>query len=324
MRITQFFIAVLALLVLWAGGRFLSRGASVRPERPGARADKPLSANILIPYPISTFLPQFFQQKTASSSVSEQIDAEPQVGARAAGLWNLSARETLWSQNSDAPQGIASLTKLMTALVARQYASSTAILTLTADDLAVESVNKDLRVGDQFTRDEALYFLLISSDNAIARAVGRTVFRGGIPEFVARMNRIAQELGMARTRFDDPVGLGKDVSSVSDLAVFARFVEQQYPELLSFSKYARLTIVTEQGRTFVLNNTNAILSQIPGFLGSKTGYTPEAGGSLLVVFKTDAGIFASIVLGSNDRFGDTNEILSWYSRRMSDTLKTLQ
>lgn len=305
-------------LLLWAGARFIA-DTLVRPAPYiPVRTESSQSSRI---EPLSTFLPWLAHvYEPSSPTPTPQQLSDPEVQAAAAGLVNMTLRQTLWSSHADNAEGIASLTKLMTSLVAREYATSSMLITIEQDDLNVDSVNKDLRVGDRFTLDEAFHFLLIPSDNAMAKAVARTVFHGGSQAFVKRMNQTAAALGMTHTSYEDPVGLGRDVSSVSDLAILARYIENNYPDLFSFSKYAHLTMVTEQGRVFELNNTNQILNQIPGIIGSKTGYTPETGGSLLVVFETQKGKFVSIVLGSPDRFGDTSAILSWYSRAMSDTL----
>ncbi len=305
-------------LLLWAGARFIADrfAGSVPYVPPYTQSLQNKSTE-----PLSTFLPWLAHvYEPFSPTPTPQGIPDPVVQAAGAGLVNMTTRQTLWAANPDGSEGIASLTKLMTSLVARENAASSTIITIGAEDLNVDSVNKDLRVGDRFTLDEAFHFLLISSDNAMAKAVARTVFHGNTSAFVDRMNRTAAALGMTHTSYEDPVGLGRDVSSVSDMAILARYIENHYPDLFSFSRYAHLTMMTEQGRVFELTNTNVILNQIPGIIGSKTGYTPEVGGSLLVVFETQKGKFVSIVLGSPDRFGDTSNILSWYSHSASDTL----
>ncbi len=318
MRIVVLVVLLASALLLWSGARFIANNLMASP---------PYIPRSAAPFqdqgtgPLSTYLPWLAHvYDPQSPTPSPQQIPDPVVQALGAGLVNMTTRQTLWAQNPDASEGIASLTKLMTSLLAREYAASSTVITIQPEDLDVDSVNKQLRVGDRFTLDEAFHFLLISSDNAMAKAVARTVFHGGIPVFVSRMNQTAAALGMTHTSYEDPVGLEHDVSSVSDMAILARYIETNYPDLFSFSRYAHLTMVTEQGRVFELNNTNVILNQIPGIIGSKTGYTPEVGGSLLVVFETQKGKFVSIVLSSPDRFGDTSAILSWYSHAMSDTL----
>lgn len=286
----------------------------------GVASLKPIAPAQSVSYPLVTYFPLFSRAQDLENQTPRENALFPDVYAQSAGLYNVSAQNPVWEYRADAPVGIASVTKLMTALLVKEYGDGK-LFTIATSDLAIESVNKDLRLGDQFTANEVMHFLLIASDNALAHAVQRTLFDTGADAFVSLMNQTAIDLGMTATHFSDAIGLGDNVSTASDLARFVQYVLAHQPDLLSFSRYAHLTMITEQGRTFTLTNTNQLISQIPGFIGSKTGYTPETGGSLLVVFETPHGTLASIVLGSPDRFGDTSRILSWYWNHLSDTMK---
>ncbi len=292
-----------------------SRGDGIYGASP-----QPLASAQSASYPFVTYVPLFSRVQEIGNQTAPADASLPDVYAQSAGLYNVSAENPVWEYRADVSIGIASVTKLMTALLVKEYGDGK-LFTIATNDVAIESVNKDLRLGDTFTANEAIHFLLIASDNALANVAQRMLFTNGKDAFVSMMNQTAADLGMTATHFSDAIGLGNNVSTASDLARFVRHLVTRQPDLLSFSRYAHLTMITEQGRTFVLSNTNQLISRIPGFIGSKTGYTPETGGSLLVVFETPQGTFASIVLGSPDRFGDTSRILSWYWNRVSDTMK---
>jgi D-alanyl-D-alanine endopeptidase (penicillin-binding protein 7) len=132
--------------------------------------------------------------------------------------------EVLFSKNPNAVLPIASITKLMTALVVTEAQQPLdEVLTVTQADVDTEKGSHSrLRVGTRLTRDEMLHLALMSSENRAAHALGRN-YPGGLPAFVNAMNRKAQQLGMTDTRYVDPTGLSSaNQSSAHDLAVLVK------------------------------------------------------------------------------------------------------
>ena len=147
--------------------------------------------------------------------------------------------------------------------------------------------------------------------NLLAREVASTT-----EAFVVQMNFTALvELEMQETRFYDAIGLAANISTANDLVKLTKAISQNYPEIFAISFYPSTTILAENGESYFLKNTNILVDKIPGLIGGKTGYTPEASGSLLVVFKVGTETLVSIILGSEDRFGDTSGLIQWYLRQ---------
>lgn len=301
----NFFLIVFFAVILFVAAQKTRFGFS------GSVVSSPLVTISPVPlatYPFITYLPV---PQTLKSPVPAPVE-NPSIQAQSAVLYSLTDEKIIFSHNLEQRLNVASITKLMTAYVARQKeVPGQRLFTITAEDLAVEYANPALAVGDQFTFEESLRFLLIASDNAIAHMLARETL-GSTAQFVAEMNATARSLGMTNTVFVDPIGLGDNLSTAYDLTRLAQKILQDYPSLFSISRYNQLTLISGSGKTFVLKNTNILVDKIPGFIGGKTGYTPTAGGSLLVIFKIKDQTLISIVLGSPDRFGDTSRLVQWY------------
>jgi D-alanyl-D-alanine carboxypeptidase len=198
----------------------------------------------------------------------------------------------------------------MTAVVAKEILPPETTILLSAEDLALEGHHPSFEPNDTLRLEEALYLLLISSDNSVAQAISRAVVTSA--EFVSKMNEKAALLGMSSTHFSNPSGLNGNVSTANDLLRLAQYIDAFHPNLWHISRQPAITIITKAEKTIELKNTNILIGKIPGLLGGKTGYTPEAAGSLLLLFDVGSERLLSVVLGSPDRFGDSQKIISWY------------
>lgn len=227
--------------------------------------------------------------------------------------------EVLVSKNALAVLPIASLTKLMTALVvvdARQPLGE--VLTITRDDIDTEKGSRSrLAVGVRLTRQEMLHLALMSSENRAANALGRH-FPGGLPGFVAAMNRKAREIGMADTRFAEPTGLSsQNQSSARDLALL---VDEAYRrELIRSLSVSPSREVSAGRQRLQYVNTNRLVNSERWDIGlQKTGYISEAG-RCLVMQATLAGrnlimVFLDSV-GRDSRLGDAGRVRRWLSEQ---------
>jgi D-alanyl-D-alanine endopeptidase (penicillin-binding protein 7) len=221
----------------------------------------------------------------------------------------------LFEKNSAAPMPIASLTKLMTALVvveAKQDMDEA--VTVTDDDVdRLKHSSSRLRVGTRLTRAAMLHIALMSSENRAASALGRH-FPGGRAAFVAAMNAKAASLGMLHTHYVEPTGLSSaNVSTAEDLSKLV-VAAQREPLIRAYSTDHDYTI-RQGGRPTPYRNTNRLISNASWDIGlQKTGYINEAG-RCMVLHATIKGRAVVMVFldaqGKFSRAADANRVRAW-------------
>jgi D-alanyl-D-alanine endopeptidase (penicillin-binding protein 7) len=223
--------------------------------------------------------------------------------------------EVLFAKNPDAVLPIASLTKLMTAMVmVEAKLPLDDAITVTSEDIDTEKNSSSrLAVGATLTRGELLHLALMSSENRAAHALGRS-FPGGLPAFVAAMNAKARMLGMADTRYVDPTGLNSgNQSSAKDLASLVKAAYQQplIRELSTSHEYA----VRVGSRQLQFHNTNSLVRNPSWDIGlQKTGYIVEAGRCLVMQAKMAGRKFIMVFLdsaGKYSRQADAERVRRW-------------
>ncbi len=225
--------------------------------------------------------------------------------------------ETLYAKRTDLPTPIASVTKLMTAMVVLDAGlAMNEFITITEDDIdTLKGTRSRLSVGTSLTRAELLQLALIASENRAATALGRS-YPGGIHAFVSAMNTKAKLLDMSRTHFVDSSGLNSaNVSTAEDLVKMVN-AAYQYPEIRQVTTTASHEVFAA-GRNYPISfvNTNGLVRKSDWSIGlSKTGFINEAG-RCLVMQANVAGQPLIIVLldsaGKNTRIGDANRIRKW-------------
>ncbi len=230
----------------------------------------------------------------------------------------------LYGKNSNAIMPIASITKLMTAVVvldANQPLEEE--LAVTYDDLDfVKGTRSRLGVGTLLTRGEMLKLALMASENRAASALGRH-YPGGLPAFVAAMNRKARDLGMTNTHFVDSTGLNpENVSTAADLV---KLVEAGYRHrvIREFTTSDSHYVSVEDGarnRILAFNNSNGLVRQGNWEIGlSKTGYISEAGRCLVMQALIGDKPVIIVLLdswGKLSRMADANRIKQWLEVQM--------
>lgn len=223
--------------------------------------------------------------------------------------------EVLFQKNATAVLPIASITKLMTALVVMEARlPMDEVLTITEEDRDTERHSSSrLRFGAQLTRQELLLLALMSSENRAASALGRN-YPGGLPAFVQAMNRKARELGMNDSHFVDSSGLSSsNVSSALDLA---RLVNAAYrnPTIRAFSTQTEHE-VNVLGRTLHYVSTNRLVRGGNWEIGlQKTGFISEAGRCLVMQAHVGGRNVVMVFLdseGNLTRFADANRVRDW-------------
>jgi len=223
--------------------------------------------------------------------------------------------EVVYMKNSEAVVPIASITKLMTAMVTldRDLDMSQRVVLSREDVDAIKGTRSRLRTGTTLTRDELLMLALMASENRAAHALGRT-YPGGTEAFVVAMNQKAADLGMTDSRFVDPTGLSAgNVSSARDLAKLVG-AAHGYERIREYSTRSAAT-VTAMGRKVSFHNTNGLVRNNHWEIGlSKTGYISEAGRCLVMRVRLASKDLIVVLLdswGKQSRIGDANRIRKW-------------
>lgn len=264
------------------------------------------------------------------AAVHEDDGAGPieQIKSASVAVIDQSTGDVLYEKNADAVVPIASITKLMTAMVALDVQPSlTETLTITEADVdPLKGTHSRLAVGTQLTREEMLRLALMSSENRAASALSR-YYPGGRAAFVAAMNAKARMLGLTDTRFVDPTGLTpENVSSARDLVKLVN-AAHQYPLIREFTTTDEYQVIV-RGRPQIFRNTNALVRNEQWNIGlSKTGFISEAG-KCLVMQAWLANKPTIIVLldswGKLTRIADAQRIKRWIETSLASNTGTIR
>ncbi len=244
---------------------------------------------------------------------------QPSINARSALVMDAQTGEVLYSKNSNMAVPIASITKLMTAVVisdARLNMSEK--ITLQQGDFSCsgcKSSSSTLRAGDSMNRAEALLFALMKSENPAAAALART-YPGGRAAFIAKMNAKAKELGMNSTRFLESTGLHPgNVASARDLGILVN-TASQYGLIRQFSTTPSYDFNLGY-RVLKSNNTNSLVRNGGWNINiSKTGFINEAGRCVVMHTTLNNRPVAVVVMGAEStaaRTNDATRLMTWVS-----------
>jgi D-alanyl-D-alanine endopeptidase (penicillin-binding protein 7) len=231
--------------------------------------------------------------------------------------------EVLFAKNSQAVLPIASITKLMTALVVTEAGLPLdEVLTINTADIDVEKGSRSrLRPGTALTREEMLHLALMASENRAANALGRH-YPGGMAAFVEAMNRKAQALGMVNTHYVEPTGLSsRNQSNASDLALLVREADKH--ELIRRLSTSPAYDVALGRRQVQFRNTNSLVRNGEWDIGlQKTGYISEAGRCLVMQAQLAGRKLIMVLLdsaGKYSRIGDAERIRKWLNQHAAGT-----
>ncbi|MFZ2832072.1 MAG: serine hydrolase [Minisyncoccia bacterium] len=250
--------------------------------------------------------------------------------AHAAYVYELKTGVVLFAKNENEKLPLASVTKLMTALVAREAWKESAVVVLTKDDLSTEG-DSGLLSGERWRLGDLLNVMLLISSNDAAHAVAAFVGAGSLQKstldeahsardaFVGMMNTKAKELNLAQMEFFNESGLDMSPAqnggygSAQNVAQLFAELWKKYPETIEITAHKDTRIFSQDKTAHYLPNTNEIVGHIPGLIASKTGFTNISGGNLTVIF--DRGIgdpVVVVVLGSSykGRFDDMQKLVS--------------
>jgi serine-type D-Ala-D-Ala carboxypeptidase (penicillin-binding protein 5/6) len=263
-------------------------------------------------------IPQVAAVATTTTQPSESPFADIELVAKSAYVYRADTGEVLYAKDAEMPLALASLTKVMTALVAADFAPASTVITITPESLREES-DSGLLVGERWSLTDLLSFSLVTSSNdgmaAVSEALGIAQTESGDRRatFISLMNAKARELGLAQTSFSNETGLDRSVTlggaygSARDVAHLLFHASKAHPELFASAAYPRSTFTSLSGFSHEAANTNEVVDRIPGVVASKTGFTDISGGNLAVISMIGPNIPISIaVLGSSreERFSD--------------------
>jgi len=251
-------------------------------------------------------------QQDAQLAISQLLEAQldpSKIYAKSAIAVGANLKDNkiiLYEKNINEKLPIASLTKLMTAVVVLENYDLLENITVSKKADSQDAVKTDLKEGDSFSVIDLIYIMLIRSSNKAAFALAE---QKGEQNFIDLMNQKSAEIGLVSTVFKDPTGLSEEnVSTANDFAKFAEYVLKKYPQIFDITKTKEF-VLPNLGR---ITNTDELLGEIPEIVGGKTGYTLEAKGCLLLITKNShaQGYLIYVILGSDDRFLEMRKLIN--------------
>lgn len=231
----------------------------------------------------------------------------PALSARCAVLMDGKSGRILYEKNGDAPRPMASITKIMTALVAIEHSENLqAEVEILPDYLQTEGSSIYLKVGERVKLETLLYGLMLESGNDAAVAIAGFC-AGDIRTFVGWMNQRAEQMGLCHTKFQNPSGLSVDehYASAADMAKITR--EAMKNE--TFAKIFGTREIVLENRSF--RNHNKLLWQYEGVIGGKTGFTKAAGRTLVTCAQRNGQWIIAVTLDAPDDWNDHKNLFDY-------------
>ena len=262
-----------------------------------------------------------FALSHAQKTEAQAMMAGPLLTSQAALIFNNKTGEILYQKNADRVMPIASISKLMSAMVVLDARlDMNEPITITADEIdRLKGTGSRLAIGTTLTRGELLHLSLMSSENRATHALGRT-YPGGMSAFVAAMNAKAQSLGMYSSRFYEPTGLNfQNVSTANDLNRMVA-AASKYPLINKNSTSNYGSVWTANGRQNYKNSNALVREGSWNIELQKTGYIREAGRSMVVKANVQNQPITIVLLNSptsTTRVNDARKIESWMLQRRS-------
>lgn len=241
------------------------------------------------------------------SASALELQAEAVIAIR------LNGGRIYYNKNMEIRRPIASLTKLMTAIVVLENYNLDSVIKVSKDNVKREGLQGGLRPDEEISVWSLLNIMLIDSSNDAASALADKR-----DDFILLMNKKAKNLGLNNTHFVNADGLDEDgnYSSALDIAKIFSYLINTRPEILEILKTKNMVIYSVDGKIeHRLLNTNGFLGKLSEVVAGKTGYTDKAGGSLILLisglsFGSQENII-TVVLGSSDRFGESEKLIQW-------------
>ncbi|MCL4354406.1 D-alanyl-D-alanine carboxypeptidase [Patescibacteria group bacterium] len=276
---------------------------------------------ILIHSPLPDFL-SISKNSQASTlnlwlpEISEEVgrDANLEITGRSVLVYDLTSKKTLYANNPKAKLPLASLTKIMTAVIALENPKADDRYLVRKHDLVGED-SMGVDAGEILSLKELLYGLIMHSGNDAAEVIASN-YKDGRSSFIVAMNNKAKSLGLKDTNFTNPSGLegdGDQYTTAYDLLIMTNYALNNFPLFREIAETPFYTIPkTRTHKEFVIENETNLLTSYPGVKGVKTGYTGEAGYCLITYLENEDHKIIAILLNSENR-RDEMKILLDYS-----------
>ncbi|MDP3901368.1 MAG: serine hydrolase [bacterium] len=279
---------------------FLSRAEDAAPQREIMQNYSDQSATELV----AALLPP---QENLVNAI-----AQPPSQIASGLLSDLSLGKEYFSLNPDQYWPLASLTKLMTAVISLENIPEDKEIFFSSNAVAIDGNAGNFKEGEMFLRDDLVKAMMTVSSNDAAVALAES-FNGGIDEFIIKMNSKALELRMNQSSFFDPSGLNlANQSNIHDIEKLILYIYRYHPEIFKWSTHKSVDLTELNSKTKRTVNSINLFAGQPGFIGGKTGYLEEANGNLASLFSYKGRIILIITLGAEDRFGETSKLYNWF------------
>lgn len=223
----------------------------------------------------------------------------------------------LSEKKADEVIAIASLTKLMTAIIVLENYNLDDLIQISASAVATYGDAGNLQIGEIMTIRDLLYITLIESSNDGAEALAEKM---GVSTFVYKMNEKAASLGMNNTWFINPSGLDEgnlyNFSTVNDLKKMVVYILENHSLIAEILSLPEKELTSHSGISRTIRNTNVLLKESDAYLWGKTGYTNRANGCLILILNNfsinnNQGYVINIIAGADDKFGEARKLEQW-------------
>ena len=269
--------------------------------------------------------PKVSGDSIASSPSLPSSSAATACAAVGAGLYraqDMATGRVLLSHNEEERWPIASVSKLVTAIVATNLLKQDSVITITPEIEAAVGNDHTLNAGESYTVHDLLNIMLTISSNDAAYALADAY---GLPGFVTQMNEVAQTVGMNQTTFYEPSGLSYlNQSTLENIAKLLQYIYHSYPGIFAITRQPKF-VATDQttGKRKTFSNIDFYAGE-PVFVGGKTGYIDQSGENLVGIFNYNGGKVIAGVFDSADRFKDMNALLRCANIAFSSASSTTQ
>ena len=238
---------------------------------------------------------------------------KPVISGKSALVYDTRSGRFLYEKNIDSKLPIASLTKVLSAVIILENLNLDDIVTISEKSIKVDGEKQDLYLGEKLSVRNLLKLMLIESSNDAAYALAEYSKANGM-DLMEKMNLKAASINMKNSFFIDPAGLDDGAFSTGEDLVKLVEYSLNYQEIWDISSEKTAMIESSDERIkHSVTSTNRLLGLIKDIIGGKTGYTDGALQCMILVASVPdySGKIISIVLGSNDRFGDTQKLIEW-------------
>ncbi|MCI6283915.1 D-alanyl-D-alanine carboxypeptidase family protein [Selenomonas sp.] len=270
----------------------------------------------LLIVPVIAVITVLFSVLFASLACAAAADAAPTISAQSAIVIEASTGRVIYEKDADAQRSPASMTKIMTCLLALDLLGRHQNVIISQNAYQTEDCPLEFSAGDLFTADELLRGMMLVSDNGAAVALAETA-SGSVAKFVDKMNDEAKALGMTDTHFANPNGLtnAAHYSTARDMAKLARhaMTRKDFRDIVSIEK-APIRWELPRNKVKMVENSNELLGHYDGMTGIKTGWTQDAGGCLAASARRNGLELIAIVMKAPDpkvRFDDARKLLDY-------------